>query len=271
MSITRLQQARQMFRYGGDTMGGPNDKSNNGGSGNGAVDTGDLGTEAANVAANVSANMDARDRARSEMYTNMPTPTITVGVDKFNNPITVKTTYRDKRNRELALDALNKKGISAFDPRITKNFNLLDMSFVPQPTQNNPFSLKNIAKNVVLGIVAPQLLGKNFATGMKAFNTVKTLSQLAQDINLTDKNVLDSFISNLTSKTPTLSFDKTKTKTTKNEDDNKDRRGDGGINTLENIDALNKEYLLLLNKFMTGVFTDSDQVRFTFLQKILGK
>ena len=39
MSITRLQQARQMFRYGGDTMGGPNDKSNNGGSGNGAVDT----------------------------------------------------------------------------------------------------------------------------------------------------------------------------------------------------------------------------------------
>ena len=203
------------------------------------------------------------------LYTNMPTPTITVGVDKFNNPITVKTTYRDKRNRELALDALNKKGISAFDPRVTKNFNLLDMSFVPQPKQN-PFSLKNIAKNVVLGIVAPQLLGKNFATGIKAYNTAQTLSKLAYDINLTDKNVLDSFISNLTSKTPTLSFDKTKTKTTKNEDDNKDRGGDG-LESLENMDALNQEYLLLLNKFNTGVFTDADQVRFTFLQKILGK
>ena len=26
MAITNLQQARQMFRYGGDTMGGPNDR-----------------------------------------------------------------------------------------------------------------------------------------------------------------------------------------------------------------------------------------------------
>ena len=29
MAITNAQQFRQMFRYGGDTMGGPNDKSNN--------------------------------------------------------------------------------------------------------------------------------------------------------------------------------------------------------------------------------------------------
>ena len=35
MAITNLQQARQMFRYGGDTMGGPNDRSaNQGPSGN---------------------------------------------------------------------------------------------------------------------------------------------------------------------------------------------------------------------------------------------
>jgi hypothetical protein len=40
---------------------------------------------------------------------------------------------------------------------------------------------------------------------------------------------------------------------------------------MENMDALNEEYLLLLNKFNTGVFTDADQVRFTFLQKVLGK
>ena len=106
MSITRLQQARQMYRYGGDTMGGPNDKSNDTGcNGGGAVDTGDLGTEAANVAANVSANMDARDRAISEMYTNMPTPTITLGVDKFDNPITLPMTYNDRRNRQKTLDA----------------------------------------------------------------------------------------------------------------------------------------------------------------------
>ena len=29
MAITNAQQYRQMYRYGGDTMGGPNDKSNN--------------------------------------------------------------------------------------------------------------------------------------------------------------------------------------------------------------------------------------------------
>jgi len=29
MAITRTQIARQLYRYGGDTMGGPNDKSNN--------------------------------------------------------------------------------------------------------------------------------------------------------------------------------------------------------------------------------------------------
>ena len=28
MAITRTQIARQLYRYGGDTMGGPNDKSN---------------------------------------------------------------------------------------------------------------------------------------------------------------------------------------------------------------------------------------------------
>jgi len=37
------------------------------------------------------------------------------------------------------------------------------------------------------------------------------------------------------------------------------------------MDALNDEYLLLLKKFNQGAFSDEDQVRFTFLQKILGK
>ena len=35
MAITRAQIARQLYRYGGDTMGGPNDKSANNSGGNG--------------------------------------------------------------------------------------------------------------------------------------------------------------------------------------------------------------------------------------------
>jgi hypothetical protein len=49
MAITNAQQFRQMFRYGGDTMGGPNDKSSNSGSGGGGGmqdQTQDLQTQA---------------------------------------------------------------------------------------------------------------------------------------------------------------------------------------------------------------------------------
>ena len=126
MAITKLQQARQLyaigkrvgFRGGGmdasqDDFSSPSADTGNTDGGTGAVDTGDLGTEEANIAANVSANMDSRERAIMNQYTNVPTPTITIGVDKFDNPIKVKTTYTAKRAREQMLDALNAKGISS--------------------------------------------------------------------------------------------------------------------------------------------------------------
>mgnify|MGYP003680072210 CR=1 FL=1 len=43
MAITNAQQFRQMFRYGGDTMGGPNDKSSNQGPAGGASSGGNYG------------------------------------------------------------------------------------------------------------------------------------------------------------------------------------------------------------------------------------
>ena len=98
MAITRLQQARQMYALGQlvsktwmvqtwicggkdasqDDFSPPSADTGNTDGGTGAVDTGDLGTEEANVEANVSANMDSRDRARMNQYRNLPTPTITV-------------------------------------------------------------------------------------------------------------------------------------------------------------------------------------------------
>jgi|TARA_E500000318_G_scaffold92389_1_gene90977 hypothetical protein len=286
MAITNLQQARQMYALGQRVrfQGGGRDASqddfsspsadgpgNNKGGGTNAVDTGDLGTEKANVEANRDANMSSRERAIMNQYRNVPTPTITLGVDKFDKPITIPTTYQAKRQRQLALDALNKKGISAFDPRVTKNLNLLDMSFAPQQKKFGLFDLALLAAGPF------GLFGSKAASVAKGINAAKfalekskQIGGLLETIGLTDKNVVDSFIGSLSSKTPTFSFDKTKTKTTKNEDDNKDRGGDG-LGSLENMDALNEEYLLLLNKFNTGVFNDADQVRFTFLQKILGK
>ena len=279
MAITNLQQARQMYALGQRVrfQGGGRDASQsdfsspsadtgNTDGGTGAVDTGDLGTEKANVEANLDANMSSRDRAIMNQYKNLRTPTVTVGVDKFDNPITVPTTYTAKRARQQMLNALNEKGISAFDPRVTRTINPFDMSLVAQPKQN-PFGLKNIAKNLLISVVAPQLLGKKFVTGMNIYNKAKTISNLAEQLNLTDKNVLDSFTSNFTDSIS--GFGKGKP-STKGKDDDTPRGGDG-IEGLGNNDALNQEYLLLLNKFNQGVFTDADQVRFTFLQKILGK
>jgi hypothetical protein len=152
------------------------------------------------------------------------------------------------------------EGISSFDPKITQGF---------APTKKNPFSLKNIATNVVLGVVAPQLLGPKFAAGMSAYNTAKTISNLAQAIGLTDTNVIDAFTSNLTNKLGNINTGRKPITTTSLDEDLS--KGGGGLESLGNIDALNEEYLLLLNKFNSGVFTDADQIRFTFLKNMLGK
>jgi|TARA_R100001460_G_scaffold73565_1_gene114453 hypothetical protein len=258
--------------------GGASAGGNYGGDSSGGVGANEMsGAGPSNTGGNKS---DARDRAISNQYKNMPTPTVTVGEDKFGNPITFKTTYTERRNRQKNLDALNKQGISSFDPRvIKKGFNFLDprnlvTNFAPQP--KNPFSFKNIATNIILGIVAPQLLGPKFATGMKAYNIAKTASKFAKDINLTDKNVLESFTDNLKSNFSNESSDlgkgkKSTTQSSIDEDLSKIGNGDGGLESLANVDSLNQEYLLLLNKFNSGNFTDSDQVRFTLLKNMLGK
>ena len=264
MSITRLQQARQMFRYGGDTMGGPNDKSNDG-----LGDTGDFGSEKANVANTKSAEtnlgMDSRDRAIANQYKNMPTPTVTVGVDKFDNPITVPTTYTDRRNRQKTLDALNAKGISSFDPRVTKTFNFLDpnnlmTSFAPQKKQFGILDLVMIA-------ASGGLLGPKIATGAKMFNTAKNVSKLAQTIGLTDKNVLDSFTSNFTE-----NFGKGKKSTTKSTSTNNNNNGGGGegLASLDNQASGYDEYILLLQKLQSGNISDSERNRFNVLKNMLG-
>ena len=205
MAITNLQQARQLYALGQRVrfQGGGRDASQDDFSSpsadtgnqsvNDAVDTGDLGTETANVEANRDANMSARDRAIANQYKNLPTPTITIGVDKFGNPINVKTTYTAKRNRQRAIDALNQKGISSFDPRVTKkNVNFLDpnnlmTSFAPQ---QKSFGLLDLALIAATG----GLFGTKVATGLRAYNTAKNIAQFAQDIGLTDKNVVGALL-----------------------------------------------------------------------------
>ena len=271
MAITRLQQARQMFRYGGDTMGGPNDKSaNNTGGNNNAVDTGDLGTEKANVASTKSAEtnlgMSNRDRAISNMYTNMPTPTVTVGVDKFGNPINIKTTYTAKRNRQKALDALNAQGISSFDPRVTKkglNFldpNNLTNTFAPNKSK---FNLKGALFNAALFAINPGLAAK-YSKVKSVYNAAKFAGELAQTLGITNTNVAEDFIGNLTSNLTS------KGKTTSKTDDDPTTRDGDGIGSTPEMAALRDEYYLLLQKLQTGSILNSERNRLTALKNLLG-
>ena len=212
---------------------------------------------------------DARENYRSKQYTNLPTPTVTVGVDKFDNPIEIKTTYTDKRNRQNLLDALNKKGISSFDPRVTKtgiNFfdpNNLINSFAPK--QQNKFGIMDLIMIAASG----GLLGPKIATGAKMFNTGKKVLDFANTIGLTDKNVLDSFTSNFTE-----NFGKGTSKgttSTNNTTTNNGGNGGGeGITSIDNQAAGYDEYILLLQKLQSGNISDSERNRFNVLKNMLG-
>jgi hypothetical protein len=281
MSITRLQQARQMYAMG-QRVAKTMDGSRPGYKGRTDAESqygGDYSNTGQSIGSGSGGGGNARENYISKQYTNLPTPTVTVGVDKFDNPITVKTTYKDKRARQKTLDALNEKGISSFDPRVTKKgINLLDPnnlinSFAPK--QQKKFGILDLVMIAASGgLLGPKVgsIAKGINTAKFALDKSKQIGGLLETIGLTDKNVVDSFTSNLSDKFSGFGTGKKSTTSTSiDEDLSKIGNGDGGLESLGNMDALNQEYLLLLNKFNSGNFTDTDQVRFTFLKNMLGK
>jgi len=290
MSITRLQQARQMYAMGqrvAKTLDGSRpgyrgsdygDEARGTGGYSGSGDTGDFGSEKANVANTKSAEtnlgMDSRDRAIANQYKNLPTPTVTVGVDKFNNPIEIKTTYTDKRNRQKTLDALNAKGISSFDPRITKTgINFLDPNnFLTgfAPKQKQGFNWKGALFNLGLMAINPALAAK-YGKAKSIYNAAKYGSKLATDLGLTNTDVVESITSNFTE-----NFGKGKKSTNKSTSTNNTNNGDKGDGDGEGLASLKNqagnydEYILLLQKLQSGNISDEERNRFNVLKSKLG-
>tara|TARA_R100001015_G_C4573865_1_gene131476 strand:+ start:44 stop:919 length:876 start_codon:yes stop_codon:yes gene_type:complete len=291
MAITRLQQARQLYAVGqlvsktldGSRPGYRGEGEYQGGTSSSGGKSGNTGGDRHNPHTDSGYSKSSPPSSKSyegpgNIHSNdpkAPPAYEVIGGKKYD------VTPDTRKERELArmkqtivkapLPNVTPKGTEYYDPTTGT---LLGFA----PTKKNPFSLGNIATNIVLGIVAPQLLGPKFATGMKAYNIAKTASKFAQDIGLTDTNVIGSFTDNLTSNLSDKfsGFGKgkksrTKTTTSIDEDLSKIGNGDGGLETLGNMDEFNQEYLLLLNKFNSGNFTDSDRVRFTFLKNMLGK
>ena len=103
---------------------------------------------------------------------------------KFDNPITVPTTYTDRRNRQKTLDALNAKGISSFDPRVTKTLNFLDpsnlvTSFAPQ--QQKKFGILDLVMIAASG----GLLGTKAKTIAQLLGTADRTKNLVSDLSNT--------------------------------------------------------------------------------------
>ena len=290
MSITRLQQARQMYASGqrvAKTLDGSRpgyrgsdygDEARGTGGYSGSGDTGDFGSEKANVANTKSAEtnlgMDSRDRAIANQYKNLPTPTVTVGVDKFDNPIEIKTTYTDKRNRQDLLDALNKQGISSFDPRVTKkginflNPNNLITSFAPNTPKG--FNWKSALFNAGLFALNPALAAK-YGKAKSLYDAAKFGSKLATDLGLTNTDVVESITSNFTE-----NFGKGKKSTNKSTSTNNTNNGDKGDGDGEGLASLKNqagnydEYILLLQKLQSGNISDEERNRFNVLKSKLG-
>jgi len=248
---------------------GPNEPNDGQGVSAGAPGPGDTGGEGGTNPSDKSDTQPGpdpetnRESYRTDQYKNMPTPTVTVGVDKFDNPINIKTTYTEKRNRQNVLDALNAKGISSFDPRVTK----LGISpfgfFAPPEKKTGGFwgGLKTIAKNIGLGIVAPQLLaGTKVGQVLDVYNTINRVNNLVNSLGITDINVIDSLKSNLTSP-------KSKKSTKTGPKDPPREGGEGG----NEQNALLSEYILLLQRMEQGMLSAEEQGRFNSLKSRLGK
>ena len=268
MAITRLQQARQMYAMG-QRVAKTMDGSRPGYKGREDAES-QYGGDYSNTGQSLGGGTgDARETYISTQY-NTPPPTVTVGEDKFGNPINVKTTYKDKKARAKTIDALNKKGISIFDSRVAKQgINPFDpktftTSFAPQ--QKN-FGILDLALMAATG----GLFGSKIATGIRAYNAAKNIANLATDFGLTDKNVIDSFTSNLSDKFSGFGKGTSKGTTSTNNNNNNGGKGDGeGLASLESQGANYDEYILLLQKLQSGNISDAERNRYNTLKKQLG-
>jgi len=277
VSITRLQQARQMYAMGqrvAKTLDGSRpgyrgsdygDEARGTGGYSGSGDTGDFGSEKANVANTKSAEtnlgMDSRDRAISNQYKNMPTPTVTVGVDKFDNPINIKTTYTDRLNRQKNLDALNAKGISSFDPRVNKiGINPFGFNFAPTQKKQG-FGLLDIGLMLATG----GLFGAKAKTAAQLIGTAKRTNNLVNTLSNTfgfENPIANMFSGNKTSTSKSKS-------TSKNNTTNNGGEGEG-LASLDNQASGYDEYILLLQKLQSGNISDSERNRYNVLKNMLG-
>ena len=266
------------FRYGGDTMGGPNDKSND--QGETSSDSGFSDNSSNNTNNTNSGNDGPQHSPHTESGYTGPTnygpqqpPQEIIGGDSFD----VTSDNKNDREKARQLAQIMEAPIPNFTPKGIEYYqdgNLLGLA----PKQKQ-FNMLSFLGNTAFALANPPLYAKyrkvkgmydtaKYVTSIFDPMTTKnlnkpfeTIENLTKNIGLKDKNVVQSFKDSLTSNlTP-------KSKSVINTNTGND---DNGIGTLENANVLQDEYTLLLQKLQTGNITDEERVRYTMLKNMLG-
>jgi len=299
VSITRLQQARQMYAMGqrvaktldgsrpgyrgdGGYQGGsgaPGSAESSGSKGNGGTGNGGNG---GNGGTQHSPHTKSGYTGPTNYGPQQP-PQQIIGGKSFNVTPNTKDERERARVKQSILDApipnITDKGISFF-----KDGNLLN-SFLPgdNPLSKPKFSMGNFLLNAGMFAINPALYGKyrqakSLYTGAKLVTdtlsnlTNKNVSKpfevvegLTEKIGLKDKNIIESFKESLTNNLTS------KNKTTKNNTTNNNGGGDrDGIASLKNQAGSYDEYVLLLQKLQSGNISDAERNRYNTLKNMLG-
>ena len=250
MSITRLQQARQMYAMGqrvAKTMDGsrPGYRGDGGYQG-GATNQGGAG--------NPGSGNGGGNRPETERYN----PNTDSGTSKTS--VATGDEIRSA-NRDFIQTLNTNNAIRAAQTGTKFNPNNFMTTFAPK--EQKKFGIMDLVMIAASG----GLLGPKIATGAKMFNTAKNISKFANNIGLTDTNVIDSFTSNFSDKFN--NFDKGTT-TKDNTINNGGGGGGEGITSLENQASNYDEYVLLLQKLQTGNISDAERNRYNVLKSNLG-
>ena len=272
MSITRLQQARQMYAMGqrvaktldGSRPGYRGDDAYGGGqdpSGNTGGDKSDNREQYGAVG-----QYSGPPSSPSGNEVDRPNPHTKTGTSKT-------TTVTGKQMQAAARDfvqTLNTNNAIRAAQTKTK-FTPFD-NFTPTfaPTTPKGFNWKGALFNIGLMAINPALAAK-YGKARSVYNAAKFAGKLATDIGLTDKNVVDSFTSNLSDKFSGFGKGTSKGTTSTNNTTNNGGKGDGdGLASLDNQAGGYDEYILLLQKLQSGNISDSERNRYNVLKNMLG-
>ena len=144
-------------------------------------------------------------------------------------------------------------------------FNKLTTPFAPK---EKGFNWKSALFNLGLMAINPALAAK-YGKAKSLYSGAKYAGKLANDLGLTNTNVVESFTDNVKGFTDNVknNFTGFNTTGTKGPKDPPREGGDGD----NQQNALMSEYLLLLQKMEQGVLQKEEQARFNSLKSRLGK